>query len=177
MELGAHREADTNLRALEAAPDTPDSLRELAAALRERMDREAARLRVERAPELADTRVALDEVPLSQEALDEDVYVEPGPHVVEATRGARSVARVSIRAEAGERTRVYLGVGAAPEVVEADPVVTPTATPLHEEWGFWAAIGGGVLLVVGIVIVAIAVGGGSTDPVRGNFEPGVLSWP
>lgn len=155
-------------------PDAPASLVELATALRERMNGEAGRLRVERAAELDDTDVTLDAEPLEADALAGDVYVAPGEHVVEAARDGRQVARVTVLADAGQRTRVYLGVGANPI---ADPAPAPQPTPLHEEWGFWAAIGGGALLVVGVIVLAVALGSGGTDPVRGNFEPAVLSWP
>ncbi|MEC7523597.1 MAG: hypothetical protein VYE22_27190 [Myxococcota bacterium] len=172
VERGAYRAADAQLRAM--GPDAPASLVELAAALRERMNGEAGRLRVERAAELDDTDVTLDAEPLEADALAGDVYVAPGEHVVEAARDGRQVARVTVLADAGQRTRVYLGVGANPI---ADPAPAPQPTPLHEEWGFWAAIGGGALLVVGVIVLAVALGSGGTDPVRGNFEPAVLSWP
>ena len=52
------------------------------------------------------------------------------------------------------------------------------ASVLVEQW-FWAAIGGGAAVLIGIIAgVAVAASSppGMESPIEGNFEPGVLRW-
>jgi hypothetical protein len=173
VELGRFRDARAELDRVEADPETSPDIAELSGALAARIRREAGRLSVERAEELVDAQVAVDAEPLAAEWLAREIPVAPGAHVVTARRDGEPVARAEVQVSAGERTHVYLGLGTVPGGPE-DP-----STPLFEEWGFWAGVGAGVV-VLGVLIGVVAAassGGGGSEPVSGNFMPGVITWP
>ncbi len=171
MESGLYRDAHGHLLALEADPETPEDLATLGRELRARIEREAGRLRIRRAEALADADVVLDTLPVPPAVLDTDIPVRAGPHQVAATRGARMVASASVTASAGALTDVLLQ--AAPE-----QPAEPAPRSIVEEPALWLGIGGAVLVIAAVVIVAsvLATDAGG-QPIEGNFTPGVITWP
>ena len=179
VELGRYREASSELAALD--PDTlPANLLPLVEGLVARVRREAARISVERAADLSDAIVTLDEEALDEEELTREIPVAPGPHAIAALRDGVSVAGARVSVSAGEHTHVLLAVtGAdAPDDPEPDHPA-PQPTDITEEWGFWLAIGVGALVFVAVaVVVGVSTAdNGGTEPVVGNFSPGVITWP
>ncbi|MBX3270362.1 MAG: tetratricopeptide repeat protein [Sandaracinaceae bacterium] len=176
VESGRYRDAHGHLLALEADAETaemPAPLAALARELRARMDREAGRLRIARAPAVRDAEVVLDTVPVPEAQLATALPVTPGEHTVVATRGARLIATVTVHASAGALTEVTL---AAEE--EPAPVIVRAETPLVEEPLFWAAVAAGVLVLAGVVVLAAALAAEpSQAPVAGDFSPAILTWP
>ncbi|MCA9608471.1 MAG: hypothetical protein KC619_22860 [Myxococcales bacterium] len=130
MESGQYREAHGHLLALEADPATPENLATLGRELRARIEREAGRLRVERAPDVADAEVVLDTLPVPAEMLDTLIPVRSGEHRVVATRGAAMVATATVTATPGEVTDVRLQGEAPP------PPPPPPSTSIAEEPAF-----------------------------------------
>lgn len=180
VELGRYREARTQLDAVAADPTTSPDVAQLSEDLASRVRREAGRLSVERAPELSDAEVAVDSEPLDATWLQREVPLMPGRHVVTASRGGSTLARAEVQVGAGERTHVFLGMASAP----TQPIQSSQSsgserleTPLYEEWAFWLGVGAGVVVlgVLTAVIAAVASNGGS-EPVSGNFMPGVITW-
>lgn len=178
MELGRYRDAQAQLDAMNADPEAPPALRELGVTLETRVRAEAGRISVERSSELADAAVTIDQQPVEEAWLAREIPVAPGAHVVEATRGDRTVGRAQVSVGAGERTHVVLSLS----TIEVETPVAPPPPPprsIFEEWGFWVAVGGGVV-VLGLVIglgVGLATSGGPSEIVVGNFSPGVITWP
>ena len=174
VESGRYRDAHGHLLALEADPEASEELRTLGRGLRERMDAEAGRLRIERRPTAAHAEVLLDTVAVPPEVLATAIPVREGEHRVAVVDGPRTLDAQTVVATAGAVTDVLLG----PAPVEPDPIVVPTETPIVEEPLFWLAIGGGVLLIAGaIVIGAVLASDGGQDPVAGDFSPAVVTFP
>ena len=173
-ELGRHREAQAQLDAMAADPETSAELRELAAELRTQMRAAAGRISVERSTEVADATVVLDGEPLEETELRGQILVAPGAHRIEASRRGEVVATTEVSAVAGEHTRVVLGLASATSPDDPDE-----PGPLYEEWYFWAGIGGGAILLA--VIVGVSVGVATAQDggmiVEGDFSPGVITWP
>lgn len=175
VELGRYREAADHLARVAADPETPPRIAAVATELEARLGREAGRLRIERAEALADTSLAVDARPVDAARAEDAVVVAPGAHVVTASRGPTEVARARVDVAAGERTHVFLGVGAGADGAPDDR--DEAGRSLHEEWGFWLAIGAGVVAVGVLVGVAAATASGGDDaPVEGDFVPGVITW-
>lgn len=131
--------------------------------------------------------VHLDGEELDPAWLAREIPVAPGAHTVSAVRAGETVAEAEVSVRAGEPARVRLfvradGVGPGPEGPggTGGPGGEAPAgeAPLHETWWFWAAVGGGALVLVTIIsIVAVAAQPGAPgDPVQGNFMPGVITW-
>lgn len=103
-----------------------------------------------------------------------------GEHSIVATQGADTVARTSVTTQAGQLTHVVLSGGPAAPVREA-PIQPPGGgeTSIVEEPVFWVGTGAGVLVVVGVIVLAVILTSsqGSTPPVAGNFQPGIITWP
>lgn len=176
VESGLFRDAHGHLLALEADPATPENLAALARELRARIEREAGRLRIRRGEALADAEVVLDTLPVPPAILDTEIPVGAGPHQVAATRGARMVASASVTASAGAVTDVLLD--AEPEEPEDPAEPAPASRSIVEEPALWLGIGGAVLVVAAVVVVAsvLATDAGG-QPIEGNFTPGVITWP
>ncbi|MFK7986292.1 MAG: hypothetical protein AB8I08_09690 [Sandaracinaceae bacterium] len=170
-ELGRDLEANTQLDAMAADPETTADLAARSDELRPQILRMLGRLTIERGPEVADAAVRLDERALDEAALRGPVTVTAGAHVISAERDGSEVARTEVSVLAGERTHVLLGLTHSDDEAEGGA--------LHEQWYFWAAIGGGAVLLAVVIGASVAVATSSQDGgqlVEGNFSPGVLTW-
>ncbi|MCB9592524.1 MAG: tetratricopeptide repeat protein [Sandaracinaceae bacterium] len=174
VESGRYRDAHGHLLALEADPTTAENLATLARELRVRIEAEAGRLRVTLDPAIADAEVVLDTMPVPPEVLATAIPVRPGEHRVVATRGAEMITSATVTATAGTVSDVTLQ---AP-LLAVDPETPSTSTPIVEEPAFWIAIGGGVLLIAGVVILtAVLLSEPGQEVVPGDFTPGLVTWP
>lgn len=175
VESGRYRDAHGHLLALEGDPEAGEDLLALGRGLRERMDAEAGRLRIERRPTAAGAEVLLDTIPVPEEVLATPIPVREGEHRVAVVDGPRTLDAQTIVARAGAVTDVRLG----PESAVEDPAIPlDPATPIVEEPLFWVAIGGGVLLVVGAIVLGVVLASESgQDPVAGDFSPAIVTFP
>jgi hypothetical protein len=126
-----------------------------------------------RAPGLLDEhRLLVDGSEVPHAALDTEVPVNPGAHVVRVEDSeARGLGMTEFEITSGEMRDVLVRVvPIAPEVSE---VVPEEEEEIYESPWFWAAVGGGTAAVIIIVIsIAVATSGGSiSDPWPGNFDP------
>lgn len=161
--------------------DAPANIAELTRGLRDRIRRESAMLTIAVVGEAEGAAVHLDGEELEAAWLAREIPVTPGAHTVSAVRAGETVAEAEVSVRAGEPARVRLfvragGVGPAPGGPGGE--APAGEAPLHETWWFWAAVGGGALVLITIIsIVAVAAQpGGPGDPVQGNFMPGVITW-
>jgi hypothetical protein len=176
VELGRYREASSRLA--ELVPDElPANLAPLVDALGARIRREAGRLSVRRAADLGDATVTLDDEALDERELTRQIPVAAGSHSVAAIRDGAAVATASVSVEAGERVHVLLALTGADG--RGEPEEPPPPTDMTQEWGFWVAVGVGALVFVAVaVVVGISTADtGGTEPIEGNFSPGVITWP
>ncbi len=82
--------------------------------------------------------------------------IAPGHHVVRIERDGYARTQRMLDAQPGDQPRleVTLAVlegGSAP-VATTSSIPGPVGSPWYEEWYVWAAVGGGVLVVAGIII-------------------------
>lgn len=163
-ELGRYREAADHVQAVLASEETAANIRSLAAALDDRIGREAGLLAIDAAD--ADAEVLVDGEPVPSRWRARPLPVSPGTHRVALARGGSTLAETEATVEAGETARVRLEV-----------TTTPTASvPLEEDWRFWLGVGAGAALLVTIIAIVAATSGGEGPIVPGNFTPGVLTW-
>lgn len=168
VELGLYPEAREMALSLISGSDVPAELREHARELRAHVDAQAGFAQIVTDGEtdvMVDGRRVRD--------LSESLYLSPGEHVATGVRREAEVARVTFEIVTGETRRV--------ELLGEDPSDPPSDRDpeLHEQWWFWAAIGGGAAVLIGIIAgVAVAASSppGMESPIEGNFEPGVLRW-
>jgi hypothetical protein len=82
------------------------------------------------------------------------LVLDPGSHVVEASRGANEPERVQVELEPGANIEVAVEIQPelmlVPVAVAPAPVEVPPAEPLVEQWWFWT--------VIGVVAAGAAVG-------------------
>lgn len=171
VEQGRYREAHGELFTAESDPELPPSLQDPIARLRERIRSEAGRLAISRSGDSVGAEVVLDEDPVEESWLASDIPVSPGAHVVIAQRDGSELARAEVEVGAAERTQVVLGLT---ERVIGGEGGEPDDTPLFIGIG----VGAGAVAVVAIVIIAaVAASSGGGQPIAGNFNPGLISWP
>lgn len=174
VEQGELPEARAHLDAVLRDTTIPEDIRGHATELRTQLDARAGYARFE-VIGATDAAVAVDGYVLGDPSAE--VPVAAGAHVATASRDGTELARELVEVATGEHRVVTLAVP-TPEAA-SEPAPMAAAEPsLTEQWWFWAAIGGGVV-VVGVAIgvgIAVASGGGVQAPVSGDFEPGVLRW-
>jgi hypothetical protein len=97
------------------------------------------------------------------------IEIDPGPHMLELRRGETTVTQQRVTLDLSERRDVSLEAPSlaprpTPEPVHAAPLVSDhESTELTAQPWFWAAIGGGAAVVIGIII-GIAVAASSSSP-------------
>lgn len=130
----------------------------------------------------AGATVTVDERELSPDQLGQPVAVDPGTRQVAARRGERTIDARSVTLGEGESEEVTLQVTSVPTPAETAAVgmeeeILPREEPagaqddLFGQWWFWAGVGG---VVVTIVLIGIVASSGGQEPVRGNLMPGIL---
>lgn len=165
FEQGEYAEANDLARTLLASTETPDAVRTPTASLSAQIQEASGLVLFQIPAALADGTLLVDDVAVSDAS--RAVALAPGHHTARVDRGGIDVGTAEVDAVAGERTTVDVtatlgGAG---------------ARPITDEWWFWTAIAGGVVLVA-VVIGASAGASSSTEaPIQGNFAPAVITWP
>ena len=175
FEQGEYPEASAQIETVLADANAPADLRAHVTTLRTQLHERAGFARVELVgmPEAA---VAVDGFRLADVRLE--LPLAPGPHLAIATRGDAELARSALQIQTGQHATFTLG---APVPEPAAPTPEPALVadadtqPLVEQWWFWTAVGGGVVLSAVLIGVA-ASSGGVEEPIPGNFQPGVVRW-
>jgi hypothetical protein len=179
FDLGRYPEAARLTASVLADETTPEAIRGHAEMLHGQLEQSAGTLQITVAgAEDAEVQIDGETIPASQLA---SVAVAPGSRVVTAVRGGEELARREVDVEARATVPVELTIVPTAEQTAALAEVDqgePPAVPLHEDWRFWAAVGGAVAVAVVIiaVVAAVASTGNVEDPISGDYEPGVLSW-
>lgn len=181
VQLRRDLEAVENLEAVVESSASTEELRAQSRTLLAELEPRLGTLSV-RTEGLEDATLTLDGEALAADQLGNPVRVSAGPHVVAAVLEGEEVAREEVRVAEGGSESVTLTYRPPIEdsIIEAveEPVEQPSGTPLIRDWRLWVGVGVGAAVVVTAVVVGIAVGvgGGIEDPIRGNMDPGVLTW-
>jgi hypothetical protein len=164
-----YTEAHELATALLALTDLPDSVRTPTEALEQQIANAAALVTFV-LPDGVTGEVQVDDVPVANPSVT--TALAPGHHVARAIANGSTVAEWDFDVIAAEHRAVTLvGAGAA------EPAATAGSHPITDEWWFWAIVGGGAAVVIGVSIgIGIAVDQGNHAPVTGNFTPGIISW-
>lgn len=177
--LGELDEAEELVGKVLANPETPDTVREGATTLGERIRAEGGVLTIAFEGDATDVSIRLDERVLDESRVRGPITVAARAHVVDALRGGEELAREEVTIERGGSASVRL-VLPPPEPAE---IVAPPPDGGGggnggggDDWVIWAAVGGGVALVVAAVIVIAVLASGTEEPIQGTFQPGVLTW-
>jgi hypothetical protein len=178
FEQGEYPEATTLAEAIAADESAPAETRESARLLVEQIRAAAGFVRVGELPE-GSGEVAIDAYVLPAPTAETAVTV--GAHVATLTSEGTERARTPFAVTtAGEHMTIELeSEAAALADVPMEPAA-PVEPPITDQWWFWTAIGGSVVLVAGVAIavgVGVGSGGSVVEPaVQGDFQPGVLRW-
>jgi len=160
-------EANEIVNGLLAITDLPDSVRTPTLALQQQI-RASSGFVTFTLPSGVTGEVQLDDTPVADPRVAS--AVTPGSHHVVAIADGATVAEA----------RFELGSGVNREIALEPASAQPSGGaegPLTDQWWFWAAIGGGVV-VLG-VIIGVAAGVADHDahaPISGNCSPGIISW-
>jgi tetratricopeptide (TPR) repeat protein len=175
FEQGRYPESNAEIDVVLADQAAPAEVRAHASDLRRQLLAQAGFARVTLVG-ITEVSVAIDGFRLTDPS--GEVALSPGTHTAVATRDALELGRDSLELRTGQHATFTLGAP-VPEPVEPTPdaalVADDGSRPLVEEWWFWTAIGGGVVLSAVLIGVA-ASSGGVEEPIPGNFQPGIVRW-
>lgn len=166
-------EAHEIASALLGQPDLPESVRTPTVALEQQIASQAGFATFDM-PEGVIGEVEVDDAPVADPTVA--TAVAAGRHHVRAIADGRTVAHADFEIGAGVHREVELERG---DDGTGEGAATPAGPegPLTEQWWFWAAIGGGVVVLS--VVIGVAAGVADHDahqPIAGNFTPGIISW-
>lgn len=160
-------EAHEIATALLAMSDLPDAVRAPTQALELQINAAGGFVRAELPDGLEAADLTVDDHPIADP--HEEFAVMPGRHTVRAVVDGTPVAQGVVEVGSGVHRTVQLE---HVEVHEPGP-----EGPITDQWWFWTAIGGGVVLLGVIIGVAAGVADQNAHaPISGNFSPGVISW-
>ncbi len=160
-------EAHEIASALLAMPDLPEAVRTPTQALELQINAAGGFVRAELPDGLDAADLTVDDHPVADPHAE--IAVMPGRHTLRAVVDGTAVAEGVVEVGSGMHRSVPL---TPVEAHEQGP-----EGPITDQWWFWAAIGGGVVLLG--VIIGVAAGVADHDahaPISGNFNPGILSW-
>lgn len=178
-ESGELAEAAAQAQAVKDAEDAPLELQERAEVLLDQIRDQTATLTIRLGGEADGAKV--DGELLEPAQLERPLILEPGVHTIIGLRRGEEMTHRELNIRAGSQAHIDVSVIPTPAEVAAANAPPPDDTTVEEEdsnlW-LYVGIGAGALAVVVAVVVIIAVtsGGGTEDPVEGNFNPGVLEW-
>jgi len=179
-EAGELAEAAEQAEAVRGAEDADPELKERAEVLLDQIREQTATLTIRLGGEADGAKV--DGELLDSEQLERPLILEPGVHTIIGLRRGEEMTHRELDIRAGGQAHIDVSVIPTPAEVAAanPPPPDDTADGGEEDSKLWlyVGIGAGALAVVVAVVVIIAVtsGGGTEDPVEGNFNPGVLEW-
>lgn len=180
FELGHYPEVARLIASVLADEGASEEIRGHSEALREQIAADGGTLTVTIAGSTDGVEIEVDgEAVPSEERVA--LPLRAGDHQVRAVRDGRPVAEESVSVEAQAEASVELVVAPSAEelAAQAPPEPEPAADPeFYEDWPFWAAVGGGVALIVLIAVVAVVAAENATlqEPISGDYNPGVLRW-
>ena len=164
-----YTEAHELAAGLLAQPDLPESVRTPTAALELQIGA-AAGFATFVLPEGVSGDVQVDDIPVADPS--RTTALAPGRHEVRAVADGVTVAHATFEIGAGVRHEVPLEAGGAAQAQSSGP-----EGPVTDQWWFWTAIGGAVVVLT--VVIGVAAGVADHDahqPIAGNFSPGIISW-
>jgi len=179
-------EASRVLRGVVADPAAPREVLTAARTLLAEVEPRIGQVTVRLRGDTTDVLVTIDDKPLPEGSIGVPVPLDPGEHVVRATRGGVPLARRVVEVtDATPLTHVEIDVVPLPSAVAASAAPAGTSdtqpVPLNDTaddsgGGTWLWITGGSVLAVGaIVVVGLLIASPSDpDPVRGNVDPFVI---
>jgi hypothetical protein len=129
-----------------------------------------ARVRVEIEGLLSRDVVSLDELPLSEAVLGEELPVNPGAHALRVERDGAEVGRAEFDVVEGERRLAPIALTLPPG--EEAPAESAGPAWLRSPW-FWTAVG--VVVVGAAVGIGVGVATSGDGPYVGNIPPGAWS--
>jgi hypothetical protein len=167
------------VKSVQADREAPHELTTHAATLEAQIRDTAAMISVTLEGDARDVTVTMDGSEIAAAQLGRELAVSAGTHQFIAKRGEQEVAWENVEVASREIREVTLVVPAAspvilPEEPEAPDDGAGGSVDLGD-WRIWAVVGGAVLLIGVIALIAVA-SSGTEDPVEGNFEPGVIRW-
>jgi hypothetical protein len=167
-----YTEAHEIAAGLLAQTDLPDSVRTATQALELQIGAGAAFVTFDM-PEGLTGDFVVDGTPVTD--VTRGTAVTPGRHTVIAVDEGRTVAEASFEIGSGVRRDITLARSTGEHHAEQTPA--GPEGPITDQWWFWTAIGGGVVVLGVIIGVAIGVTDHNAHaPISGNFSPGILSW-
>jgi hypothetical protein len=156
--------------------ETPESVREPALVLKEKLRERAGRIEVLYDGPLEGVTVVVDGQSIPRLRIGSEVAVTPGSRVVVASRDAAEIDREEVEVAAGQMVSITLDLSVEDAVTPPPPPPPPPVEPtIFSDWRFWGAIGAGVLVVTAVLVLAF-VRFGVEDPIEGNFDPAVITW-
>ena len=183
--LGEVVEASELLRAVIQHEEAPRPLVEQAQELYDACVARIAQLTIRVTGSMEGVELRIDGSVLDQAAVGVPMPVDPGTHVVDATREGHVIAREESELDDAAREGTVLAIPAASEEplepVGVDILPSDPEPPAPDGGGggmpAWVWVGGGVLVVGALIGVLLFAGVfDAPDAVQGNAMPGVLEW-
>jgi hypothetical protein len=165
FEQGEYAEANELARTLLASSDTPDAVRTPTASLAAQITEASGLVLFQLPSTIADGTLIVDGHTVDDAS--RAVALAPGHHTASVQRDGVEVGVAEADAVAGERTTVDV----------TQTLAGAPAVPLTDEWWFWTAIAGGVVVVAVVIGVSVAASQQTEGPIEGNFNPAVITWP
>ncbi len=178
-ESGELADAAAQAQAVVADEDSPPELKERAEVLLDEIRDRTATLTIRLGGEADGAKV--DGELLDPAQLERPLILEPGVHTVVGLRRGEEMTHRELEIRAGGQAHIDVSVIPTPEeVAAANPPPPDEPEEPEDDSNTWlyVGIGAGAAVVVAavVVVVILATGGGTEDPVEGNFNPGVLEW-
>jgi hypothetical protein len=193
VHLGRMVEASRALRGVVADPAASPEVIEAARTMLSGVDTRIGQLTVRLRGDTTDVQITIDNEPLPEGSVGIPYPVDPGEHVVRATRGGRPIARRKVEIHEGapllnvtidvipmpDAVAAPGGTGSAAESTSTNQAGHAEPTEADSEQGgktpwMWI-IGGSAVAVVAVVVVGVLIASPSEpDPLLGNGDPAVL---
>jgi hypothetical protein len=185
VHLGHMVEASRALRGVAADPAASREVVEAARTLLAEVEPRIGQLTVRLRGDVSNVSVTIDDKPLPEGSIGIPVPLDPGQHIVRATRGGLPLARRAVDVTDGSPLlNVTIDVVPLPATVAANAPPSAGANPMplpdtaDDDGGsgtiYWM-VGGGVLAVGAMVLVGVLLASPSDpDPVVGNTNPSVV---
>ncbi len=170
-------EASELVRSVLGDSESPAQVRQLAEGLRPQIEERMARLTVSVDGDLAGAEVQVDRRTMREGELGVAFPMDPGDHVVTATREGDVLEEQAVTLDVGGSAEVTLAASTWPAPVQEQITVEPPAEepspPFYSTWWFWTIVG---VAVAGAAVAIVFAASGTEDAVAGNANPGVITF-